>query len=139
MISKIAGTLSIKSTQIKMIKIAIALILSNIFFFLLFSGNEKKENHEINSQGLVEVSIQAVLLTPFQNGKKILLIQKSGGHKLIGMLKDGPDNEGRLTILINESEAQTIFQYERWEILPFISDFKLATKSNKGDGHEIRY
>ena len=75
MISKIAGIISKKDTKTKQwwLKLGIALILSNIFFFLLFSGNEVQSPEQEPSlpAGWVEIQLKAELMTPFHEGKKI--------------------------------------------------------------------
>ncbi len=139
MISKVAGTILKKNTKTKAwwLKLGIALIFSNVFFFLLFSEEAPpKQNHGV-TPGWVEVQLRADLMTPFQKGKKILVIHRSGGQRIEGMLKDAIDLEGRLTILVKENEAAPLFLKQNWEILPYIANLKLPAL--KGEMHEIRY
>lgn len=142
MISKIAGIISKKDTKTKQwwLKLGIALILSNIFFFLLFSGNEVQSPEQEPSlpAGWVEIQLKAELMTPFHEGKKILIINRPGRLKLEGELKGQEETEGRITILVKESEAQNLFLHEEWEILPFISNMKFGQLA-QGPHHEIKY
>ena len=139
MISKVAGTILKKNTKTKAwwLKLGIALILSNVFFFLLFSEEAPQDINPGVTPGWVEVQLRADLMTPFQKGKKILLIHRSGGQRIEGMLKDAIDLEGRLTILVKENEAAPLFLKQSWEILPYIANLKLPAL--KGEMHEIRY
>lgn len=100
-----------KNTKTKAwwLKLGVALILSNIFFFLLFSNGETQEVNPLMTPGWVEVQLRADLMTPFQKGKKVLLIHRRGGQRVEGMLKDAIDLEGRLTILVKENEAAPLF------------------------------
>lgn len=139
MISKAAGTILKKNTKTKdwWLKLAVALILSNVFFFLLFSEEAPQEISPVATAGWVEVQLRADLMTPFQKGKKILLVHRSGGQRIEGMLKNAIDLEGRLTILVKENEAAPLFLKQSWEILPYIANLKIPPL--KGEMHEIRY
>jgi hypothetical protein len=141
MLSKLSGMLSAKDTKTKQkwAKIAIALILSNLFFFLLFSRNEDTLAAPPGiPDGWVEVQIRADLLTPFQDRKKVLLVNRRQGGQLEGVLQQGTDPEGKLTVLVKESEAQALFQHESWEVLPYIRNLKLRAPQ-RGESYEIRY
>ena len=70
MISKIAGKSLKSDTKNKLwwAKLAVALVCSNIFFFLLFSKNETGALTESKvPQGWVEIHVRAEILTPFQS------------------------------------------------------------------------
>lgn len=140
MISKIAGTISKKNikTRAWWLKLGVALILSNLFFFLLFAGEEKNSEEASGiTVGWVEIQLRADLMTPFQKGKKVLLIHRGGRQSIEGMLQAGMDPEGRLTILVKEAEAAPLFVHQSWEILPFIANHRFPAL--KGERHEIRY
>jgi hypothetical protein len=138
--SRIIGTILKKNTKTRAwwLKLSVALILSNIFFFLLFAAEDKPYQAEIElAPGWVEIQLRADLMTPFQKGKKILLIHRSGRQSIEGMLQAGMDPEGRLTILVKEAEAALLFVHQSWEILPFIANHRFPAL--KGERHEIRY
>ena len=142
MISKIAGTILKKDTKTKIwwMKLAIAIVLSNIFFFVLFSGSEKKDE-AISSipAGWVEIQVRAELLTTFQTGKKVLLLHRNGRKRVESMLETSPQEpEGRFTVLVKETEAEALLKYETWEIVPFLKSLTFAPLS-RGVNHEIRY
>lgn len=142
MISKIAGNIFKQNTKTKQwwAKLAIAIVLSNVFFFTLFSGNETKEAPEHSvPEGWVEIHIRAELLTPFQTGKKVLLLHRSARERVEAMLETSPlEPEGRFTVLVKESEAEALLMHETWEIVPFLKTLTF-TKPTRGVDHEIRY
>lgn len=125
-------------TKVWWIKLGICLILSNIFFFLLFSSDSELKKEE-SFPGWVEVQLEAQLLTPFQSGKKVLLVQRSARKKLEGVLQSsGKDEPGKITVLVKEEEAAALFHYQTWEVLPFLKHITFAN-SRKDPSHEIRY
>lgn len=142
MISKLAGIISGKNTRTKLwwTKLAIALVLSNVFFFLLFGGDNTSSAETISMPlGWVEVQLEARLHTPFQNGKKVLLVNRSGRKKLSAVLNDGGNElDQRVTVLVREDEAGLLFQHENWEILPLIQNLHFKTVSQR-ESHEISY
>lgn len=141
MISKIVGTALKKNTKTKQwwAKLAIAIVISNIFFFLLFSGSETEIVKSSIPDGWVEIQVRAELLTPFHSGKKVLLLHRLGRKKVEAMLETSPQEpEGRFTVLVKESEAESLLQHESWEIVPFLKTLSFA-KVKMGVGHEIRY
>ncbi len=123
--------------KVRFFKIGAAFILSNIFFFLLFSGEDDKKSPP-TPEGWVEVQLEAQLLTPFHSGKKVLLLNRSGRRKLEGVLQAQSVQDLKLTILVREAEAHELFQFERWEILPFLKHMNFATIKRE-QSHEIRY
>ncbi len=142
MISKLAGIISAKDTRTKLwwMKLAVAILLSNVFFFVLFGGSNttSAETPEV-LPGWVEVQLEARLHTPFQNGKKVLLMTRSGRKKINGMLnKGGTELDQRVTVLVKEDEAALLFQHENWEILPMIQNLHFKTITER-ENHEIRY
>lgn len=142
MISEKIGTVLKKNIKTKLWwgKLTVALILSNVFFFLLFSNDSgvKKIEKGIPS-GWVEVQLNAELMTPFHSGKKVLLIQRLSRKKLEGVLQTpSSDQLGKITILVKENEAHTLFQNEAWEILPYLKNLQFAS-IKKEASHEIRY
>ena len=142
MISKIAGTILKKDTKTKVwwMKLAVAIVLSNIFFFVLFSGSETKTTATSSiPEGWVEIHVRAELLTPFQSGKKVLLLQRNARKKVEAMLETSPlEPEGRFTVLVKETEAEALLKYDSWEIVPFLKTITFAPLS-RGADHEIRY
>ena len=141
MISNIAGILLKKNTKTKIwwMKLGIALIVSNVFFFVLFAGTPEESQPEAGIPvGSVEMQIKAELLTPFAKGKKVLLIQRSAGWKAETLLRSEANLEGRITVLISEADAPLLLRFENWEILPYLKHFNLY-RETKGSQHEIRY
>ena len=141
MISKIAGTNSTSSTRTKLwwARLGAAIVLSNVLFFLLFSQNEQPAPAPQIPPGWVEIHVRAELLTPFQTGKKVLLLQRNARKRVEAMLESSPvEPEGRFTVLVRESEAEALLKYDTWEIVPFLKKLSFAPVQ-KGENHEIRY
>lgn len=142
MISKLAGIISGKNTKTKIwwMKLGAALILSNVFFFLLFGGdNTSVAQTNFLPEGWVEVQLEARLHTPFQIGKKVLLVSRSGRKKIHGVLnQNGNELDQRVTVLVKEDEAALLFQNDNWEILPLIQNLYFKTFTQR-ENHEIRY
>lgn len=141
MTSKIVGTVSNKNIKNKSwwLKLALALILSNIFFFALFSKSETSQDSLAIPSGWVELQIRAELLTPFQARKKVLLINRFERKRIEGLLEtNASEPEGRFTVLVKESEAVALLKFSQWEIVPFIKTFEFP-HINSGVSHEIRY
>ena len=142
MISKIAGTILKKNTKTKLwwMKLAVSLILSNIFFFVLFSKNEKPSVPSSSiPEGWVELQVKAELLTTFQSRKKVLLLHREGRKRVEAVLETSPQEpEGRFTVLVKETEVEALLKYESWEIVPFLKTLKFAPL-HTGAHHEIRY
>lgn len=139
--SKIAGTGSKKNTRTKFwwIKLGLCLILSNIFFFILFSKNEKTPTLNTIPDGWVEIQVRAELLTPFHSGKRVLLLHRIAAQKVEAMLESSPqDPEGRFTVLVPENQAEVLLKYESWEIVPYLKKLSL-NQATRGESHEIRY
>lgn len=141
MISKIVGTNLKKNMKNKAwsAKLALSLILSNIFFFFLFSGSETKKTDAPIPEGWVEIHVRAELLTPFHSGKKVLLLQRNAGKQVEAMLEGtppGPDD--RFTVLVKETQAEVLLKYDAWEIVPFLKTLSFNSPP-KGEIHEIRY
>jgi hypothetical protein len=139
-ISEKIGTILKKNTKTKVwwAKLAVALILSNIFFFVLFSGDSevKQTPTDLVPEGWVEVQLNAELMTPFHSGKKVLIIHRIGRKKLEGVLQ--ADQLGKITVLVKETEAHALFQHESWEVLPYLKHLSFASHK-KESSHEIRY
>ncbi len=142
MISKLAGILSAKNTKTKTwwLKLGAAIILSNVFFFLLFGGdNTSSAETTFMPEGWVEVQLEARMHTPFQFGKKVLLVSREARKKITGVLnQNGNELDQRITVLVKEDEAALLFQNDSWEILPLIQNLHFRTIT-KRENHEIRY
>ena len=139
--SKIAGMNLSTNTKNKIwwIKLGIALIISNVFFFVLFSKTETNQASSSIPAGWVEIQVRGELLTPFHSGKKVLLLHRQGRKRIEAMLENLPSEpEGRFTVLVKESEAESLLRYETWEIVPFLKMLSFA-RFKKGVEHEIRY
>ena len=142
MISKIAGTILKKNTKTKLwwMKLAVSIVLSNIFFFVLFAKNEKPSVTTSSiPEGLVELQVKAELLTTFQSRKKVLLLHREGRKRVEAVLETSPQEpEGRFTVLVKETEVEALLKYESWEIVPFLKTLTFAPL-HTGVHHEIRY
>jgi hypothetical protein len=142
MISEKIGILWKRNTKNKLwrFKLGLSLIISNIFFFLLFSNSKSKaENIKVTAPGQVEIQLEAQLLTPFQTGKKILIVNRSKRKKIEGLLiSQQLEDTNKLIVLVSEKEANTLFHYSDWEILPYMKYLSFASNI-KGYQHEIRY
>lgn len=143
MILEKIGTDLKKNTKTKQwwMKLGIALILSNVFFFLLFSGDSEVKQVEVSGipDGWVEVQLNAELMTPFHSGKKVLIVHRIGRKKLEAVLQEpGTSEIGKITILVKETEAHALFQHETWEVLPYLKNLTF-TSVRKEESHEIRY
>ena len=142
MISKIAGTILNKNTKTKLwwMKLAVSIVLSNIFFFVLFSSNEKPSVPTSSiPEGWVELQVKAELLTTFQSRKKVLLLHREGRKCVEAVLETSPQEpEGRFTVLVKETEVEALLKYESWEIVPFLKTLTFAPL-HTGVHHEIRY
>ena len=135
---KIRGIVLKKDFQVKAAKLAVALILSNLFFFMLFSGPEEVQAETKLSVGTVELQLKANLLTPFEAGKKILLIHRSSRSKAEGKMKADQDTEGRMTVEVLEADAELLLMQEEWEVTPYLKSLRFKTTA-KGESYEIRY
>jgi hypothetical protein len=135
---KLNGVASMKNIKIdqKKIKILIALILSNVFFFILFSGTGQTEVKETHQKGWVEVKIAGISHTPFAAGKKILLIHKGARIQLEGQFI--AENETHFYVSVKELEAHHLFKHEAWEIIPYLSNLTFSPLY-RGSSHEILY
>ena len=142
MISKIAGTILKKNTKTKLwwMKLAVSIVLSNIFFFVLFSSNEKPSVPTSSiPEGWVELQVKAELLTTFQSRKKVLLLHREARKRVEAVLETSPQEpEGRFTVLVKETEVEALLKYESWEIVPFLKTLNFAPL-HTGVHHEIRY
>lgn len=124
------------------IKMGSALIVSNLFFFLLFSGNKQDETIPpslTTPSGWVEVQLAAELLTTLKEGKQVLLVNRFGKVQIEGILI-GPSllSPEKFIIQVKEHEASKLFEHNSWEILPFIKNMSFRI-SKSGVQHEIRY
>jgi hypothetical protein len=143
MISGTLGTLLKKNTKTRIlwVKLGVAIILSNLFFFVLFGGNSEVKQAVTSGvpDGWVEVQLHAELMTPFHSGKKVLIIHRIGRKKLEGVLQtDSNEQLGKITVLVREEEAHALFQHETWEVLPYLK-YMTFVVNKKEDSHEIRY
>ena len=142
MIFKKVGIFLKENTKTKLwwVKLAMALIFSNIFFFILFADDSKVKQIETPvPQGWIEVQLEAKLLTPFHSGKKVLIINRQQRKSLYGVLHgEGVDPLGRVNVLVKEENAHALFLEENWEILPYLKQLTFAS-TRKDNSHEIRY
>lgn len=143
MISEKVGSLLKKNTKTRIwwAKLGVAIVLSNIFFFVLFGGDSEVKQVVTSGvpDGWVEVQLHAELMTPFHSGKKVLIIHRIGRKKLEAVLQtDSKEQLGKITVLVKEEEAHALFQHEAWEVLPYLKHMTFVV-NKKEDSHEIRY
>lgn len=140
MISKTVGInlKEIMKNRPLLLKLAASLMLSNIFFYLLFSSPEAKTPEASLPAGTVEVEVQGTLLTPFEERKHVLLYERARGLLIDGHLSRAPSEEGRLTVSVREDAAAVLLQHASWDILPYLKNFK-RHRPAQGESHEIRY
>lgn len=124
----------------KILKLVIALILSNIFFFMLFSSDETSKV-EKTYQG-VEVIIEGKLLTSFEENKEVLLTHPNSGLKIKARLLTHPDMQDHYLILAEESDALKILARPlQWNILPYLKNYSLRSPKQLTQeiDHEIHF
>ena len=139
MISRYVGILLKKNTKTRTwwAKLAICIVLSNIFFFLLFGASESAPQPlPKTSDGVVEVQLSAQLLTPFQEGKKVLFVNRGARRRVEGVLKTAA--EAGVIASVNEKDALILLAEAHWEVLPYLKDFRF-TEVRRGETYEIRY
>jgi hypothetical protein len=138
---KINGSSLRKNTKNKFwwLKLGVTIVVTNILFFLLFSSPDSKVNEPRTPQGWVEFQVKAELLTPFQKGKKIIILNRKSQIFLTGMLEENSkEPDGRITVQVKDEDASKLIRYDMWEIIPDLKNFTLPKKI-KGAVHEIRY
>jgi hypothetical protein len=139
------GTVFPKDTRSKIwwIKLALCLILSNIFFFLIFGSQKEAPKISSSTINWVEIQMEAEVLTPLIEGKKVLLINRRIGKKIEGVLKKNEAlDSGKITVSVREEEAEHLIQHSSWLVLPFLKKLTLASShkiQNKVIDHEIHY
>jgi len=120
------------------IKIAAALVLSNIFFFILFSPSDEIEEKSL-SDNEVEIHLQVTFHTSFQKGKKVLLIHRKTQRMVEAKLQDWVNEETQtLSVSVQDTQAQRVIDLTGWEVVPYIKQYTFA-QTSKGDQYEIRY
>ncbi len=139
------GTIFPKDTRTRFwwIKLGISLVLSNILFFLLFGSSKESPKYSDQEKDWVEIQMEAEILTPIIEGKKVLLLNKRAKKKIEGILKTAEVQEsGKITVSIKEEEAHILIQYEAWQVLPYLKNLPLTSFQNiqnKVHHHEIYY
>ena len=122
-------------TKVWWMKLAVSLVLSNVFFFLLFGADAPAVEKKLEP-GLIEVQLSAQLLTPFQEGKRVLLIQRTSRVRLDGILREQTENG--VIVSVNEETALQLITFDQWEVLPYLKDFRFKSIA-QGAAYEIRY
>jgi hypothetical protein len=139
MISKLAGVLLKKNmkTKIWWVKLGLCLVFSNLFFFVLFGGSTSKETTLSSTpKGSVDVQLTATHSTPFEAGKKVLLVHRKSRKRVEGELK--ALNDTHTTLTVSEENAVILLSHENWEILPYLKDFRF-NEIARGESYEIHY
>ncbi len=127
------------ANKVVLAKLAMAMVLSNVFFFYLFSDTSSSELVPEITAGHVEIEIKGELHTSFQAGKKVMLLNKNRTQKIDAILmRTNPEPEPRHLLQVKEEETYKLINQDNWEILPYVKSLKLVKNSEK-EGHEIRY
>lgn len=117
------------------LRIVLLIILSNILFYLLFFPGENKEDAPLY-QGLMEVKVEAKLMTSFQIGKKVTIHHQLSNQNIEARLVSPPDEEGLTTVATDEESARFLLTKNHWRIIP---PLKLNVAQAKGESREIKY
>ena len=116
------------------ILIILIVLLSNLFFYLLFFPTDQKPQKAFPDD-YVEIKLEAKLQTPFQKGKKVLL-QRLGQANMHEALLISEHEDGLITVATNEKSGEALLREGPWRILPLI---KMNITQTKGENREIRY
>jgi hypothetical protein len=120
------------------IKLMLALITSNILFFLMFSGNSSNDTAG-PADGEIEIEIKAEMLTPFRPGKRVLVLNHARNLKVeASLLTYNAEPESRVTLLVKEEDGHKLLDSNQWEILPYLKTLQIAQQTVR-EQHEIRY
>ena len=134
----ISSKLNIASKPL-LFRVLAAIVLSNIFFYLLFMNSDETEAQVLPPDGWVQIQIKADSRTPFQSGKKVLLVDRQRGMSLEAVLEIPPsETEEHFTISVKEEEASEVLRFKNWEIIPYLKKLTLS-KVGKRVEHEIHY
>lgn len=116
------------------LKVILLILSSNFFFYLLFfpAGEIKAEER----MDLIEVRVEAKLLTSFQNRKKVTLHHVLSNKNVDALLISPPDEEGLTTVATDVESAKFLLTNRNWRIIPPI---KLNVALIKGENREINY
>ena len=113
----------------KIIKFCLVLILSNIFFFMLFSSDERAPVH--GRKIGVEIIIEGKLLTSFEEHKEVLLTHSPSGQKIRATLRSALESQSgtegtQYLVSSSEEDALKILKYPSgWTILPYLKNYSL--------------
>jgi hypothetical protein len=122
----------------RQIKIGIALVVSNIFFFLLFSGGDETTVNTL-IPGYVEIEVRGELSTSFAEGKKVSVINKRRTIKVDAqLLRYHSEPDSKVLLQVDEKDAHQLLAPDNWEIFPLLSTYQVALPLPK-EAHEIRY
>lgn len=116
-------------------KIIILILSSNLLFYLLFFTATPAPEENV-SNDLIEIKVDARLMTTFQNGKKVTLHQLNSNQSVEALLISPPDEEGLTTVATDIETGRIILSSNNWRIIPPI---KLKMEQGKGESREIRY
>jgi hypothetical protein len=118
------------------IKTGLALIMSNIFFYLLFIKSSTEEVAPL--AGEVEIELRAELYTSYSSHKKVTVMNKQRSIKVDGtLLSYSTEPESKVLIHVNEADAHLLITKDSWEVFPLLLNYKVS--SPKRGQHEIRY
>jgi len=120
------------------IKIALGFILSNLTCYHLFYLTPVELPKKTLRPGWVTIQIHAELMTNYQEGEKVFLIERNKHQFIESILEDKNTKDDRFTLLIEETNLPIIYQSDNWQIIPFSKRFIISKKSNKVS-HEISY
>lgn len=121
----------------RVIKFAVALLFSNLFFFLLFGENAPESEEPPMVAGAVALHLEARVRTPLRPGMRVLIVNHARREKVEASYRSG-NEDGRVTVEVPEEEAPLLLRGSDWEILPLIRNLAFQNRPS-GVSHEIRY
>lgn len=117
------------------LKIILLILISNALFYFLFFPDKPEVQEELYPD-LIEVKVNARLMTSFQNRKKVTLYHAFTNQNIIAHLISPPDEEGFTTVATDTESAKLLLTKNNWSIIPPI---QLNVGQNKGESREIKY
>lgn len=134
-----SSTLTSATSKKPIIKLMMAFLLSNIFFFMLFS--EDKEKKSPTERVGIEIIIEGKLMTSFEKNKEVILSHQHAGIIKARLLEIQPMQDSYL-VLTTEAEAIKILARPvNWSILPYLKNYSMKTPSKPMQeiDHEIHF
>lgn len=117
------------------LKIILLILCSNlIFYFLFYPENTPPQEEQMHD--LIEVKVDAKMMTSFHNGKKVTLHHALSNKNIIAHLISPPDEDGLTTVATDIDSAKILLINKHWRIIPPI---QLDVGVHRGEDREIKY